>query len=122
MSIFRDMVTSYYTAIDRADIEHIIGLFAEDATYDRAGIEYQPLSAIRKFFSEDRQISGIHKINAVWCDDASRTVFVTGRFEGHGADGDPRSFGFADVWEFNAANLVAKRQSFLALGHAHAQR
>ena len=115
MSIIRDLATGYYPAIDRMDIEHVIGLFADDAMYDRAGIEYRPLSAIREFFS-DRKISGVHTLNTVWCDEASRTVFVTGRFEGRDANGDSRSFGFADVCEFNAANLVAKRQSFLALG------
>lgn len=122
MNSLRDLVASYYPAIDHSDIEHIVGLFAEDASYDRAGIEYRPLSKIRKFFAEDRQISGVHILSGLWSDEASRTVFVTGRFEGQGANGDPRSFGFADVWQFDEANLVSKRQSFLALGHDHATR
>jgi ketosteroid isomerase-like protein len=122
MGSIRDLVAAYYPAIDRSDVERILRMFAEDAVYERAGVEYRDLASIRKFFSEDRQIRGEHVINRVWADEASRTVFVTGRFEGQGADGDPRSFGFADVWHFNEADLVSKRQSFLALGHAHAAR
>jgi ketosteroid isomerase-like protein len=117
-----DLVADYYPAIDRSDVEHILRLFAEDAVYERAGVEYRHLPSIRKFFSEDRNIRGKHVINGLWSDEASRTVFVTGRFEGQGAAGDARSFGFADVWHFNVASMVTKRESFLALGHAHAAR
>ena len=122
MNDIRDIVVGYYPAIDRSDVEHILRMFAEDAVYDRAGIEYRHMPTIRKFFSEDRQISGEHIISGLWADEANRRVFVTGRFEGQGAAGDPRSFGFADVWHFNNADLVSKRESFLALGHAHAAR
>lgn len=118
----RELVAGYYPAIDRLDLDYIFDLFAEDAIYDRAGVEYRDLPSIRKFFSEDRQISGAHIIHNLWFDAASRSVFVTGRFEGQGEAGDPRSFGFADVWHFNDANLVSRRESFLALGHAAAAR
>lgn len=122
MTDIRDVVAGYYPAIDRSDFEYILPMFAEDAVYYRAGMEYRHMPSIRKFFVEERQISGTHTIDGLWSDAVSRTVFVTGCFDGQGAAGDARSFGFADVWHFNDANLVSKRESFLALGHAHAAR
>jgi len=122
MTDIRDIAAGYYTAIDRSDIDHIVSLFAEDAVYDRAGVEYRPLSSIRKFFSEGRTISGEHVISGLWSDEETRTVFVTGRFEGQGEEGNARSFGFSDFWHFNEAGLVSKRESYLALGHAHSTR
>lgn len=122
MSGLRDIIAGYYPAIDRSDVEQILRLFAEDAVYQRADVEYRHLPAIRKFFSEDRQIRGRHVIDGFWADEASRTVFVTGRFEGQGAAGDARSVGFADIWHFSDAELVSKRQTFLALGHSYVER
>lgn len=122
MTDIRDIAAGYYPAIDRSDVEHILSMFAEDAVYDRAGVVYPDKASIRKFFTEDRQISGVHSIDGLWSDGASRTVFVTGRFEGHDMAGNARAFGFADVWQFNHADLVSKRQSFLAPGNAPAAR
>lgn len=122
MSNIRDLVAGYYQAIDRSDVESIVRLFALDAVYDRAGVEYRHMPEIRKFFSEDRQMSGAHIITSLWSDDKTRSVFVTGRFEGKTAAGDAHSFGFADVWRFNAAGLVSKRESYLALGPARTAR
>ncbi len=122
MSGLRDIIAGYYPAIDRSEVEQILKLFADDAIYQRADAEYRDLPAIRKFFSEDRQIRGRHVVDGLWVDEASRTVFVTGRFEGQGAAGDARAVGFADIWHFGAAGLVSKRQTFLALGHAYVER
>lgn len=119
---FRNLASGYYSAIDQSDVERVLQMFAEDAVYDRAGVEYRHLPSIRQFFSEGRQVSGVHIIKGLWSDEESRTVFVSGRFEGQDATGTARSFGFADVWHFNDAGLVSKRESFLALGNTNAAR
>lgn len=122
MSSTRDRIANYYPAIDRVDTEAVLSLFAADAIYKRADREYRSLPEIREFFCEKRQIRGRHIIDQIWADTAERKVVVTGTFEGKGAAGDPRTVEFADVWQFNDAGLVSKRQTFLALGHAYVER
>lgn len=116
MTDIREATMGYYTAIDRSDVEHVLRMFADEAIYDRAGVEYRSVPAIRKFFCEDRQVTGRHEVEDIWADNASRTVIAAGRFEGHDTAGQPRAFGFCDIWRFDEAGRVAKRQSFLALG------
>lgn len=122
MNGIRTIVADYYPRIDRVDIEWVLSLFAEDAVYERADITYDGLPAIRKFFSVDRRIRGVHVIDGLWSDEATGTVFVTGRFEGKGAEGDARMVKFADIWHFDDQGLVRKRQTYLGLGHAYVAR
>lgn len=122
MSMLRAIVTDYYPRIDRVDTDWVLSLFAEDAIYERAGITYDGLPEIRKFFTVDRRIRGVHVIDGLWSDDATGTVFVTGCFEGKGAEGDARAVTFADIWHFNDQGLVRKRQTYLGLGHAYVAR
>ena len=100
----------------------MLGLFAPEAVYERADRIYDGLPAIGKFFREERQIRGEHIIDRIWSDEASATVFVTGRFEGRGAEGDPRRVKFADIWHFDGNGLVDKRQTYLGIGHAYVER
>lgn len=116
MNDIRDIAASYYPAIDRSDVEHVLDMYAENGFYNRAGIKYPDMASIRKFFVEDRQISGTHSIEGLWSDEESRTVFVTGHFDGQDRAGTPRSFGFADIWHFDEADRVSKRESYLASG------
>jgi ketosteroid isomerase-like protein len=116
------LIAEYYPHIDRVDTDWVLALFAPDAVYDRADRTYAGIEAIGRFFREERQIRGEHRVERLWADPATRSVFVTGRFEGHGAAGDARSVGFADVWEFDAAGRVKHRQSYLSLGHAYVER
>lgn len=122
MSDIRSIVAEYYAAIDRADTGWVVSIFAEEATYRRADIDYPGLAAIRNFFCEKRKIRGRHNVSNIWTDETSRTAFVTGHFSGEGDQGDPRAMDFADVWHFNEENLVARRQTFLGLGHAYIER
>ncbi len=122
MTTNKKAIEAYYPHIDNVDIDWVIALFHEDAVYQRADIIYRGLAELRKFFFEERQIRGEHIVDALWADDATETVFVTGRFEGQGVAGDPRSVAFADVWRFDDAGLVVRRQTYLGLGHAYVER
>jgi ketosteroid isomerase-like protein len=116
------IVAEYYQHIDAVDTDWVIGLFAVDAVYRRADMTYAGLPAIARFFREGRKIRGRHTLENMWMDSPSRSVVVTGQFEGHGISGDSRSVGFADVWHFNTATLVTRRQTYLALGHRYVER
>lgn len=116
------IVAEYYRHVDAMDIDWLIGLFAVDAVYHRADVTYTGLPAIAKFFRDERKIRGRHTLEKMWLDAASRGVVVTGQFDGQGISGDPRSVGFADVWHFNDAALVVRRQTYLALGHRYVER
>ena len=122
MSSPKEMVTDYYPAIDRVDHDTVLSLFAPDAVYKRADVEYRNLAEIRDFFCEKRQIRGRHTIDRIWTDRDGMTVLVTGAFDGEGEAGDPRSVKFADIWHFNDAGLVRERQTYLAMGHAYVER
>jgi ketosteroid isomerase-like protein len=122
MSTIRDIVVDYYPRIDRVETDWVLALFAPEAVYERADMTYQGLPAIDKFFRYDRQIRGTHIIEQLWSDEHSATVFVTGRFEGQGANGDARGVKFADIWHFNGSGQVVRRQTYLGLGHAYVER
>jgi ketosteroid isomerase-like protein len=116
------IVAEYYPHIDAVDTDWVIELFADDAVYRRADVTYAGLPAIARFFREERKIRGRHTLEGMWIDSPSRSVVVTGQFVGEGIAGDPRSVGFADVWQFNTAMLVARRQTYLALGHRYVEQ
>jgi len=122
MSDIRHLVTAYYPRIDAVDIDWVMALFAPGASYQRADVRYDGIAAIDHFFRVERQIRGTHVIDRLWCDEATRTVFATGVFEGHGVAGDARRAGFADIWRFDTDNHVTDRQTYLALGHAYVER
>lgn len=122
MSEIRDRIAAYYPAIDRLDTEQVLALFAKDASYRRADMEYRTIEEIRQFFCTDRRIRGQHAIDTLWSDEDRGIVFVTGRFDGVGEAGDQRAVDFADVWHFNPDGLVGRRCTYLALGHAYVQR
>jgi hypothetical protein len=116
------IIADYYPHIDNMDTEWVLRLFADDAVYERADATYNGIFEIRGFFCSERQIRGKHNLSGLWTVPASNTVFVTGRFEGYGAEGDPRGVKFADIWQFNENSKVIKRETYLGLGHAYIQR
>ena len=122
MKALIDIVAAYYPRIDAMDVDWVMALFAPGAIYRRADACYEGFAAIDHFFRVARKIRGRHVIERLWSDDASRTVFVTGLFEGQGVEGDARQAGFADIWYFGEGDLVDFRQTYLALGHAYVER
>jgi hypothetical protein len=122
MSKLARIVGEYYEHIDAEDTDWVIGIFAVDAVYHRADVTYAGLLAIANFFRNERKIRGRHTLENMWLDATLGGVVVTGQFDGLGISGDPRTVGFADVWYFNDATLVTRRQTYLALGHRYVER
>lgn len=116
----KTVVRDYYDHIDRVDLDWVLALFAPDAVYERADATYSGISAIARFFREERLIRGVHAIERLWADDDS--VVALGEFRGVGAAGDARRVRFTDVWHFGADARVRRRQTFLALGHGYVER
>lgn len=122
MGAHSNIIKAYYPKIDSSDIDWVVSLFADDAVYERADAKYVNKEEIKDFFAKERKIRGRHVIEDLWPDEEARRVVAIGRFEGVGAEGDPRSVGFADVWEFNDQQKVTRRRTFLALGNNYVRR
>jgi ketosteroid isomerase-like protein len=114
------VVRDYYAHIDQVDLDWVLALFEPDAVYERADATYAGISAISRFFREERQIRGVHAIEQVWTD--ADSVVALGEFRGTGAAGDARRVRFTDIWHFSAGRRVKRRQTFLALGHSYVER
>lgn len=109
------IVRDYYKNIDRNDLESVLAIFAEDASYNRAGLLYEGKDQLRELFSTERKIRGVHRLDSV-VRGRDGTIVAVGSFEGVGAQGDRREVRFADVWRFGREPLVSHRDTFLARG------
>ncbi len=104
----------YYEMIDRGDVDGVIGLFMEDATYKRGESFFADLQEIEHFFRTQRKITGVHHLKTILYQKG--LIVVRGDFLGKGADGLPRHVEFCDFWDWDASGKVKGRQTFLALG------
>ena len=113
-------IREYYSRIDKNDVDWVMQLFADDATYVRADSRYEGKQRIEYFFREDRKIRGIHRMDHSWA--VNDEVIARGEFTGVGESGDARRIRFVDLWFFNARGLVKLRETYLALGHDYVER
>ena len=109
-----DIARLYYAKVDGGDVDWIVDLFAEDATYRRADAEYEGKAEIEAFYRAGRKIRGEHVLNEII--DQDDRVMVTGEFVGTGVDGAPKRVAFADVWVFDERSRVVERRTYLAIG------
>ncbi|WP_458206562.1 nuclear transport factor 2 family protein [Haladaptatus sp. NG-SE-30] len=107
----RDVVRSYYDAIDAEAYEDVFELFAEDIVYERPGQEsLQGIAEFREFYLEDRPLEdGEHEIDKLVVGDD--TVAVRGRFTGV-QGGERVSFGFADFHRFDEDGQITNRITY----------
>lgn len=110
------IVELYYQKIDARDIDWVVSMFAEEATYQRAEAAYVGKQAIGDFYRDGRKIQGKHTLSGVIA--AAERVVAYGEFNGVGAQNQPVHVGFCDVWTFKDS-LVVKRQTYLAIGSAY---
>jgi steroid delta-isomerase len=108
----RTAVLRYYRAVDRDDIEELLSLFAEGATYYRPG--YEPIhgrAGLHRFYSSDRVIvRGEHQVAAVVSDGAWTSV--QGKFDGSLRDGSAAHLRFADFFLFDDSGQISERRTF----------
>ena len=111
------IVAEYYRRIDSNDLDWVVGLFSEDATYVRADSRLQGKAEIERFFRTQRRIVGKHVIDSIVA--VRDQVFCKGEFIGKGETGDRRRVRFFDVWHFHPGGTVRLRETYLALGHEY---
>lgn len=114
-------VKQYYNNIDTNEVDAVIAMFADDATYERTG--WDPLKgqeAIAHFYREVRQIRGKHSIaSSDIMDGDPNKVFVEGSFSGtKPGKVNPNipelvDVSFTDEWHFNDDGKVIYRQSII---------
>ncbi|MFE0013742.1 nuclear transport factor 2 family protein [Mesorhizobium sp. NPDC059054] len=117
-----DQIVRYYQDVDRQDIDAVMALFAEEAIYVRADARYVGRAEIEHFYRNLRMIRGVHTLDRTCPQESAKRVFVTGQFEGQGANQTSRLVRFTDVWEFDDQDKVLRRETYLALGHTYVER
>ncbi|AKT51099.1 nuclear transport factor 2 family protein [Arsenicicoccus sp. oral taxon 190] len=107
-------VTRYYELVDAGDVEGLVGLFTEDATYERPG--YEPMrghAGLTAFYSGERIIeSGAHTLTHAVVD--GDEVAVQGRFEGRARDGRALELRFADFFRLDGERISYRTTYFYA--------
>ncbi len=114
MPNFENIVRAYYDRIDAGDVDWVVGMFAKDAVYDRAGQLSTGTEDIRAFYAGERKVTLTHSKIKLWACD--RDIFVEGTYSGTGADGSERLGQFSDHWTFNSAGKVTLRRTSLFTG------
>ena len=98
--------------VDAGDVDGVLDIFTDDATYCRPG--YEPMAgreALRAFYSGDRVIeSGRHSVTSLLID--GDEAFVRGEFNGVLKDGSDAHLEFADFFRFGADDRIAYRQTY----------
>ncbi|TCJ90653.1 ketosteroid isomerase-like protein [Dermacoccus sp. SAI-028] len=105
-------IRRYYEVVDAGDVEGVLDISTDDATYCRPG--YEPMAgreALRAFYSGDRVIeSGRHSVTSLLID--GDEAFVRGEFNGVLKDGSDAHLEFADFFRFGADDRIAYRQTY----------
>lgn len=106
---------SYYEYVDAAEYDALFDLFAEDIVYHRPGADpIRGKDAFERFYLEDRPLEdGTHEIHEYLLD--GDRVCVRGHFDGL-LDGDPITFGFADIHRFGEDGVVERRWTYVDVG------
>lgn len=112
--ILEKIVREYYDRIDAGDVDWVVGMFAKNAVYDRAGQLITGTGEIRAFYAGERKVTLTHSKIKLWA--CGRDIFVEGTYSGTGADGSERLGQFSDHWTFNAAGKVTLRRTSLFTG------
>jgi ketosteroid isomerase-like protein len=111
--MFKDLILEYYQKVDDKDVEWVIDLFADDASYQRADCIFPNKQSIADFYRNDRKIQGKHTVQGIIAE--GDCVAAYGEFNGVGAEGQPKHVEFCDVWLFKGSKVVHRR-SYLAMG------
>ena len=106
------LVCQYYEAVDNNDVDALVDLFSDNATYRRPGYPLiEGKEALTTFYRSTRIIeSGQHTLTTVLVD-ADR-VAVTGEFHGRARDGRDLEVRFADFFTVTDRKLVARETFF----------
>lgn len=95
-----DVIDDYFAAIDRADPAVVAESLDEEFVYESPGGELRGTDGLRRYVEEIRSMSdSTHEISLRVHDGAAAAV--EGNVAGVGADGEPVSRRFVDVFEFD---------------------
>lgn len=116
----RWVLTTYYDAIDRGDVETVLALFSNDRLGEptvryKRGTQPEVVGAdkLRQFFEKDRIIeSGEHELISVMIDDESGTGRVEGSFRGVLKSQELVDIVFNDRFEFLGSKIIYRRSTF----------
>ncbi|ESQ01307.1 nuclear transport factor 2 family protein [Streptomyces sp. ZG43] len=107
-----DRVRRYYTLVDDGDVHGVVGLFADNAVYERPG--YDPIvgrGGLDAFYRGQRVIdSGSHTVVKLVV--GTGEAAVEGEFRGTLKDGSEVDLRFADFFRFGEDLLFEVRNTY----------
>jgi ketosteroid isomerase-like protein len=110
-----ETLESYYEFVDAERYDALFDLFAEDIVYHRPGAEpIRGKPAFEQFYLEERPLEdGTHEIHEFIVD--GDRISVRGQFDGV-LDGEPITFGFADIHAFRGDGVIERRWTYVDIG------
>lgn len=97
------VIDDYFAAIDRADPGIVAESLDDGFVYESPGGDLQSIEGLRRYVEEIRSMSdSTHEIEQRIHDGAAAAV--EGRVTGEGADGEPVSRRFVDIFEFDGGS------------------
>lgn len=108
----RQAVLAYYDALDRDDLDAVLGCFSGDVLYRRPG--YRTMTGIeqlRAYYETDRKLAaGRHLVRDVLVEDSQ--VAAQGMYEGQLRDGDRMAMGFAAFFVFDGMGRISEHTTY----------
>lgn len=108
----RQAVLAYYDALDRDDLDSVLGCFSGDVLYRRPG--YRTMTGIdqlRSYYENERKLAaGRHLVRDVLVEDAQ--VAAQGMYEGQLRDGDRMAMGFAAFFVFDGMGRISEHTTY----------
>ena len=108
----RQAVLAYYDALDRDDMDSVLGCFSGDVLYRRPG--YRTMTGIdqlRSYYEHERKLAaGRHLVRDVLVEDAQ--VAAQGMYEGQLRDGDRMAMGFAAFFVFDGMGRISEHTTY----------
>jgi len=107
------LVTAFYEAVDRKDVEAAVSIFSRDALYVRGTRRIAGIDAIRDFYANGRSttiLGGTHAFDSI--EELDNVVTVIGTFNGTYSDNTTGSVRFIDRFEFDGDAVHRRTTTF----------
>lgn len=110
----KKIVKKYYAAVDSKSYDSVCELFDKKIIYLRCEKKISGIDNLKKFYAEERQITGKHTIlNIV---EGKNIIAVRGVFKGKDRHRKNCTHNFADFFTFNSNGKIKERYTYLSHG------
>ena len=114
-SLFRERVENYYRFADAQDFDSLCALFDDKVLYQRCERLIRGVEELRKFYKDERKLTGRHTLESLFED--GDKIIVKGTYEGKKHSGEPVHLSFIDYFISDQKGKIIQRQTYLAQGY-----